>query len=324
MAAAEQTGSDKGSVRIVQASEVVSEQVSVVLLTRNAGDGLNGVLDIVSTQILACPYEVLLVDSTSTDSTLAIAHNFPVRVYQIPEFAFGHGRTRNLSARLANGAIIVFLSQDAMPCGRYWLQEHLRWFRSENVAGVFGRQVPRAGALPTEVFSYSRDYPEHDVVLNSGNADRYSVIFSDVNSSLRKAILLKHPFPDDVIVSEDVYWASSVMSEGFDIVYSATAAVLHSHRYSLGTVFQVNFDQGVGYAQAHAARSPLGSRSIHRFRQKISYLIGSNAWIWIPYAIAVDSLRLLALFLGMHHRYIPVSVKKRIGRVHSYWTKNAG
>ena len=311
-----------GSARLLQESPRPSEDVSVVLLTKNAGAHFREVLDVVCRQVLDRPYEVVIVDSTSSDTTTAIAKEFPVTVYQIPALDFGHGKTRNLGARLANGEIIVFLTQDAIPCGNYWLREHLRRLAGERVAGVFGRQLPHPRSRPTDDFSYSRDYPAHDALINSENADQYSVVFSDVNSAIRKSLLLRFPFPDDIIVSEDVYWASKVMSEGFSIAYSSRAAVVHSHSYSLATVFQLSFDQGVGHTQCHALTSPIGSRSFKRLQEKLLYLISKHALRWIPYAIVVDALRFVALWLGMHHRFLPVSVKLRIGKLHSFWSSH--
>lgn len=324
MAADEPRYIESESARTIHEPQVLSEDVSVVLLTRNAGAHLREVLDMVCRQVLDRSYEVLIVDSTSTDNTTTIARDFPVRVCQIPAPDFGHGKTRNLGASLANGAIVVFLTQDAIPCDRYWLREHLRRFTSERVAGVFGRQLAHSWSRPTDAFSYSRDYPARDAVINSENANQYSVIFSDVNSAIRKSLLLMYPFPDDIIVSEDFYWASRVMSEGYNIAYSASAAVLHSHSYSLATIFRLNFDQGVGNAHSHIMSSPLCPRSFQRFNEKILYLMSINAKRWIPYAILSDALRFIALWLGMHHRYLPVSVKAKIGKLHSYWTSNEG
>ena len=306
-------------VRVVQDRSVKGARASVVILTKNAGNGFRQVMDVVSSQTLVGSYEVVVIDSGSIDSTIETARGFDACIYQIRPSDFGHGRTRNLGAQLANGEIVVFLTQDALPRNGRWLHEHLRCFTREHVAGAFGRQVPNVGALPTDAFSYSKDYPERDFVITAMNAHRYSVIFSDVNSSIRRELLLTYPFPDHIIVGEDAYWANMVVGRGFSIMYSAAATVVHSHDYSLAAVLQLNFDRGVGHRQIQIAGSPLGTRSLRRFTEKIAYLRGSNAKRWIPYAILVDSLRAVALFLGMHHEWLPVFLKRRIGQLHYFW-----
>jgi rhamnosyltransferase len=309
------------SIATIKSTPVADPEVSVVLLTKNAGPGWRSVLEAVTTQILCSPYEVLIIDSTSTDNTIEISKTFPVTIYQIPTESFGHGQTRNLGARLGNGNTIVFLTQDAMPGNAYWLREHLHGLRRDSVAGVFGRQIPRPDARPTEQFSYSMDYPDYDFTIDKNSAMLHSVIFSDVNASIRRSILLLYPFPDDIIASEDVQWASMILRNGYDIAYSSAASVIHSHSYSLATIFQVNFDQGVGHGHAPSLNTQLGKRSILRFHDKLVYLISRHEFRWVMYAIVVDVLRGAAIWLGMHHRYLPGFAKARLGKLHYFWTR---
>src|SRR5262245_58220280 len=93
-------------------------KISVVLLTKNGGALLGDCLDAVASQRLGQPYEVIAIDSGSSDgSAELLAADSRVRLVRIPAADFQHGRTRNLAMRTAVGELVVFLTQDAVPAG---------------------------------------------------------------------------------------------------------------------------------------------------------------------------------------------------------------
>ena len=126
-------------------------RATVAILTYNGEQYLREVLDAVTGQEADFEYEVLVIDSGSTDGTLDLVRSYrSVRLHEIPNGEFGHGRTRNLAVSLAKGDFVAFLTQDAVPADPGWLSEMLRPFEiSPDVAGVFGRQVPRPDCCPT-------------------------------------------------------------------------------------------------------------------------------------------------------------------------------
>src|SRR5215211_247664 len=62
---------------------------------------------------------------------------------------FDVGAARNISASLSTGRYVVFLVQDALPVGDYWLASMVEDLDAdESVAGVYGRQIPRPESSP--------------------------------------------------------------------------------------------------------------------------------------------------------------------------------
>ena len=140
--------------------------VSIVIPTRNGGDTLPSLFESVSRQRVPFPYEVVVVDSGSTDGSLALIHRRADRVIEISPASFDHGLTRNLGVAQAHGELVALLVQDAVPFDDRWLSELTAPLLSHaNVAGAFARQRPRPDAS-----AITRYY--HDRWLASMDAER--------------------------------------------------------------------------------------------------------------------------------------------------------
>ena len=95
--------------------------VSIVYLTKNGGRLFKKSLEALFSQKVDFGFEVIAVDSGSTDGILDMMKNYPIRVYQIDPEEFNFGLMRDYGFSLARGEIIITLSQDAIPVGTGWL-----------------------------------------------------------------------------------------------------------------------------------------------------------------------------------------------------------
>jgi glycosyltransferase involved in cell wall biosynthesis len=112
--------------------------VSIVLVTRNGAATLPEVLDVLDAQDVDFPFEVVAVDSGSTDGTHELLARRVDTLVTIDANAFNHGTTRNLGIERATGSLVVLLVQDATPDGRHWLASLTAPFASDNeLAGAF-------------------------------------------------------------------------------------------------------------------------------------------------------------------------------------------
>jgi len=88
--------------------------------------------------------EVILVDSGSTDATIAIASaadwHFPVRVFQIEPEKFSFGRSLNQGVDQSRGDIIVIASAHVYPVYPDWLERLLSPFEDKDIALTYGKQ----------------------------------------------------------------------------------------------------------------------------------------------------------------------------------------
>ena len=297
---------------------------SIVILTKNAGSDFRDALEAIFAQKYPGNFEVIIVDSGSTDNTLEIARNHPAKVHQIKPEDFGHGKTRNFAASLANGDYLVFLTQDAVPATDNWLSNLIKNFEDSEVTGVYGRQIPKKGTNPMESFFLNTRYPFSKRVKSAGQGkvDMNAIFFSNANSAIRKEIWEKYPFDDSLIMSEDQEWAKKVLLAGCTIVYDPEAAVYHSHNYSLKTVFQRYFDSGVSLNQfAGKEYGNFASEGLAYTRNEMKFLMTNGYKKWLSYAVLYDLAKFLGVSLGKKEKYIPVAIKRRLSLHSYYWSK---
>ena len=218
--------------------------VSIVLPTRNAGELLEEVLTQVRSQRTERALEIVAFDSGSTDGTVERLRRHGARVTEIPASEFNHGLTRNQAIASSRGALIVLLTQDAVPANDGWLEALLAPFEDEDVAGVYCRQIPRddadvltkrhldswiTGSLERRV----QRMPDRTSYLRLHPMERYRLCaFDDVCSAVRRAAWERVPY-EWAYFGEDLDWGKKVLEAGWSIVFEPAAAVVHSHDRSV-------------------------------------------------------------------------------------------
>lgn len=236
-----------------EASRGASVRATVVVPVRNGAAQLPELLGALATQELDGGFEVLAIDSGSSDGSVEILERQGVRLLRIPPESFDHGGTRNLGAREARGDVVVFLSQDAVPQGSGFVRHLLTSLDSDRrLAGVFARQVPRpgadpltrrdlaawvaAGSEPRAVF-----VPDAERLAALAPSERYLLsVFDDVASAVRRDLLLAHPFEPSRF-GEDVEWGQRLLRLGYGLAYVPEAVVVHSHLRTARALFRRNY-----------------------------------------------------------------------------------
>ncbi len=109
-------------------------KVSVVVPARNEEDFLPHCLIALSRQTHK-EFELIVVDSASTDHTYQVARSFEARVVRLDEP--GVGLARQAGFDVATGDIVVSTDADAIPSPD-WLERIVTPFDDPQVAGVFG------------------------------------------------------------------------------------------------------------------------------------------------------------------------------------------
>jgi len=248
---------------------------TVAVLTYNGETYLEQILSAVEGQAIDGEVDILVIDSGSTDGTLGIVARHPaVRLHQIPNSEFGHGKTRNLAARLARGEFIAYLTHDAIPATDGWLRELLAPLRdtASDIKAVMGKQIPRPGCFPLLKYEIEGVFagfgPDFGTTVFSddGTAKEQGLIdalsfYSDVNSATRTAFLRNEIPYRDVRYSEDMMFGQDIIEAGYKKAYAPRGAVIHSNDLTLDEYGKRMFDETVALRQIGKPIPPMRRRA---------------------------------------------------------------
>lgn len=236
---------------------------SVLLVTKNGEKYLDECLTGIFSQKVDFPFEVIAVDSGSTDRTLLILSRFPVRIHRIQPSDFGHGRTRNFAAGLARGKFVVFLTQDATPANDQWLGELVRNVENTpGAAGAYSRWLcRREGHVLEKIWIEQLFVPTPRIQKVEGTSqdldkkqNRRLILFSNVSSCLCRAVWEKIRFDENTRFAEDQMWAKQTIEAGYSIVYAPSSAVYHSHNDPWDVFIKRNIESGMAFGRISTLR----------------------------------------------------------------------
>ena len=283
---------------------------SILIPCKNAGKNFEKTLAALSRQ-KSVSFEIIAVDSGSSDSTVSLAKKHGARIFKIAPSDYGHGKTRNYAASKAKGRFLVFLTQDAIPVNDRWLSRLLSAYSNPQVVASYGRQTAFSDASPFEKFFYSYCYPASSSVWPDSKPSQETVIFSNANSSIRASAFEKQRFSTDKLVSEDYDWAYRALAKGGKIAYVPAAEVLHSHEHGLADMFRRYFDIGYSYSRIYSGfqSGSFAVKGLHFVLSELSFLASSGNFLLLPYAVVRESAKGLGLFLGKNHSLLPLSLK---------------
>jgi len=229
--------------------------VSLVIPTWNGGPRYRQVLDALANQDIEGGFQLVTVDSGSRDGTPELSAQYGALVHSIPQSEFNHGATRNVAIGLSSGAIVLLLTQDAVPMDRHYVRALVSAYDDPAVDGAYARQFPQADCDPLLAerlrrWSASREtkvlqsFAPGDPVQSQAKYDAldplprlFACAFDNVASSVRRASWERQPFPAAPF-GEDVSWAKEVLLAGGVIAFEPDARVEHSHRISMKREFK--------------------------------------------------------------------------------------
>lgn len=238
-----------------------THKAAVIIPTFNGGDLLRDVLTALVEQKTDWPFDIMIVDSGSSDNTIEIIEEFSgrgVRLHQIPNSEFQHGRTRNLAISLTSAEFVAVLTQDATPANNYWLANLIKAFdMGSQVAGVFGKHHTYANASEFVRQGQGGHFQHFDRLPHIAQWDitppgmewgslqhqQWLHYYSDNNSAMRRCVWEKIPYPE-IPWGEDQVWAWEVIKQGYQKAYANDAIVIHSHNLSESDQLKLSMIEG--------------------------------------------------------------------------------
>lgn len=297
---------------------------SLIIPTYNAGESWNLCINSILTQSFLS-MDILVVDSSSQDSTVELALNHQFHVEVIPVNEFNHGGTRNLSANKIGGDIIIFITQDIIFDNKCAIEKIVNCFKDPLVGAAYGRQLPHKNANP--IASHARDFnylpisqiKDKSLIEELGIK---TVFISNSFSAYRASLFYElDGFPNDTILAEDMFLAAKMIKAGYKVAYCAEATVRHSHNYTPWEEFKRYFDTGVFHCEQPWIRQEFGGaggEGLKYIKSEIRYLL-KNAPFWIPRSLVTNAMKLLGYKLGQNYKKIPDKLVKNLSMHKGYW-----
>jgi len=304
-------------------------RVALIIPVRNGEPHMARMLPALRAQSLQ-PDELLIIDSASSDGSVARWREYGARVVEIDPRDFNHGGTRRLAAGLVDADVLIYMTQDAIPVPPNALQALVDGvYAADDVGVAYGRQLPHpeAGVLARHARAFN--YPPQGRIKRRSDAAELGIktcFSSDAFCAYRADLLAAiGGFPQDVIGTEDTHVAARMLLAGHAVNYVAAAEAWHSHDYTIVEELKRYFDIGVFYSRERWIRQAFGGAGGEggRFvRSELQALRHAGALSAIPGALLRTAAKFIGYRLGHMERHLPLGLKRRIGMFTGYWSKS--
>jgi rhamnosyltransferase len=263
-------------------------RISIIIPTLNASAHMEKFFSMLQAQDIKF-LEIIIIDSSSRDNTVDIAKGFGAKTMVIPRHTFNHSKTRNMAAIEAQGDILVFMTQDALPRDDKLLRNLTTPLKMSDIAATYGRHIPRPGASPLEIFARQFSYPDIGSIKGIEDIKQYGIKtfrFSNVCSAIKKELFLRvGMFPEGIRANEDMLLAAKLILNGYRVAYVPEAMVIHSHNCSLLQQFRRYYNIGSSlknnsWILKYARTEGEGIRFI---KEQLRFILKTRRYIWIPY-----------------------------------------
>lgn len=245
-------------------------RVSIIIRTFNEEKHLGNLLRAIKEQNYQ-DYEIILVDSGSTDRTLEIARANCDRIIQIQSRDFTFGYSLNVGCRQSQGDYFVIISAHATPIDAHWLTNIIAPFENEQVAMVYGRHI---GAQETK-YSEKRDFEKYFGTLED-NKHPLPHFANNANSAIRARVWQSHHFNEYLTGLEDLDWSRWAQEQGFKVKYAPGAAVYHIHQESWPQVYNRYRREAIAARKLGIARPPFATHHLKTFARNIISDVGAS------------------------------------------------
>lgn len=289
-----------------------NQMVSILIPTYNAGPSFAALLELLSGQELRL-FEVVVVDSSSTDDTVSVAQSYGARTHVIPKADFDHGGTRTYLGKLAKGDVLVYLTQDALPLNTTSVPALVsKLLEDERIGAAFGRQLPHRDATPFAQHLRAFNYPAVSHTRAAQDCGRYGMKTFFCSNSFaaykRKALERIGWFKPGLLMAEDMHACAQMLRDGFRIMYAAEAVVYHSHNYSIEQEFKRYFDLGAFFNKERWILDRYGTANSEGFRfvrSEISFLVKNGFARYVPESLLRSAAKWWGFQLGHLYPYLP-------------------
>ncbi len=304
-----------------------NDQLDVIIPTHKPGPEFAQLLTGLNRQTKA-PRKIIVINTEEQYWNTAWEEAYPnLSVTHIRREEFDHGGTRNFGASLSDAALLVFMTQDAVPADNNVLANLIRPVAAGEAAVSYARQIPKKNAGLIESYTRHFNYPPKGRIKSRADLPRMGIktfFCSNVCAAYNHRIFDSlGGFDAPVILNEDMLYAEKVIEADMSVAYVADARVYHSHRYSGMQQLRRNFDIGVSQKQNEKifSRYPSEKEGMKLVKNTASYIC-RNGKVWLLFPLFWKSgCKYIGYFLGKHYRRLPGVLDRSLCLNKEYWKR---
>lgn len=225
----------------MRASDKKGVRVSVVVPAHNAAPTLSSCLEALVRQDIEEPFEIIMVDDGSTDSTAAVAANYAHRVHLLSQSQLGAAAARNAGIRAATGDIVLFTDADCEPVPG-WAATLINAIR-EGADGAKGTYRTRQKSVTARFVQAEYESKYRRMSHKRGGKgidfiDTYSAAYS------RNCLIEVGGFNEQMLADEDQELSFRLAERGYTLRFVPNAVVYHFHAASPQAYVRKKFSIG--------------------------------------------------------------------------------
>lgn len=181
------------------------------------------------------------------DNTEKKLKDLNIEYEKIKKEDFSHSLTREKAVFKSEADIVVFITQDIKIIREDWLYNLTKDIINGQVDACYSRQLCDNNTI--EKYTRESNYPKESRIVSKDDIEKLGLktfFFSDAASAIKRETFVKLNGYDNkkIIISEDMYIAYKLITNGYKIKYCADSEVVHSHVFTLKQYYDRYKDTG--------------------------------------------------------------------------------
>jgi len=196
--------------------------ISILIRNKNESKALNKTLKSIRAQYFSVPFEIVVIDDDSSDSSIEVANQYGCKVVSLDR-RFTYGYAINFGVKHCQYDIILLLSSHNILISNDFSAKLAGYFADPKVAGV--RCTPIANAKQVErsldgIITIDKN--------NYSQANDWQNLLIANCSAIRKKIALEIPFNEEIRSNEEKLWSLDVMQKEYTIITNVPCYFLYN------------------------------------------------------------------------------------------------
>ena len=243
--------------------------------------------------------EIKYVLTESKDNSEEKLKKLNINYKKIKKEEFSHSLTREKEAFESKADILVFITQDVKIVRDDWLYNLTKDIANGEVDACYSRQLCDNNTI--EKYTRECNYPKESRVVSKEDIEKLGLktfFFSDASSAIKRETFVKLNGYDhkNLIISEDMYIAYKLITNGYKIKYCADSEVIHSHVFTLKQYYDRYKDTGKFFKE----NSYLNHYKVNQAGGSMAKYVLKRAWQDENWSVLIRFIpNMAARFIGM-------------------------